>query len=134
MRLPFARLDRDQLGGRFIVVQYPRDGLLRLPVDWTDRGTPCIPPRAEGRELRVTVQLLLTLARACCAARLNGLDKSDGGRTLEPRIQDMAAPTDGPSSAAVVESIQPAEADTDRRLGDVGAQTVAEQSRGGDRS
>lgn len=51
-------------GQRFVDVQHPLGGAIRLPVDWTDLGASLMPPVIEGREVKLAIEVLLELAAA----------------------------------------------------------------------
>ena len=38
MALAVMRLKRDHQGHRYVIVEHPHGGQLRLPLDWTDRA------------------------------------------------------------------------------------------------
>ncbi len=68
------RYERDQSGARFVYVQHPRAGVLRLPIDWTNRGTKLNPPSVKGRDLLIDVKNLQKLAAACAVALAKDID------------------------------------------------------------
>lgn len=72
--LKVIRYEREQNGARFVCVRHPTDGFLRLPIDWTDRGTKLSPPIVEGRELLIDVKNLQKLAAACAVALAADID------------------------------------------------------------
>lgn len=131
VRLTVARIERDQGGRRFILVQHPRDGFLRLPIGWTDRAAATIPPRVDGRDLQVDVLGLLKLTHACAAWSPDGLDICISKRTLDQLSQERIRPMDGPTRDTLVDSRGRAEAGGGPSLGDVGAQAAAKQKGGG---
>jgi len=49
----------------FITVTHPIDGLLRLPIAWTDHASGKAAPTSNGQEVLVTVSELLRLASTC---------------------------------------------------------------------
>ena len=49
---------------RYVDVEHPRGWVIRLPVEWTDRGSPSPPPRLGDREIRVAPGDLLRVAAA----------------------------------------------------------------------
>ncbi len=69
--LPIARIERVQGVLRYIVVEHPQDGLLRLPIEWTDQSIMPIPPKVQEVELKASAHELLKLSRACSAATLH---------------------------------------------------------------
>ncbi len=68
MELPVARFIRSQDGRRYVDVEHPPGQYMRLPLEWTDRSSPLVPPSVGGREVRLSVPALLKLAQAVQAA------------------------------------------------------------------
>jgi hypothetical protein len=66
--LPVARFIRSQDGRRYVDVEHPPGQYMRLPLEWTDRSPPLVPPSVGGREVRLSVPALLELAQAVQAA------------------------------------------------------------------
>ena len=64
VQLPFIRTARSQDGRRYIDVEYPPGWCMRLPIEWTDRSSPQVPPSIDGREVRLGISDLLKLADA----------------------------------------------------------------------
>ena len=77
MALPVIRLERDQQGHRYVIVEHPHGGQLRLPLDWTDRAAPAAPPQVNGRDVRLSIRGLRALAAAVGVARSRKLDVSE---------------------------------------------------------
>jgi hypothetical protein len=76
MTLAVVRMERDRQGRRYVTVEHPRGGNLRLPLDWTDRSAPTSPPTVNGQEVRVSLRGLRALAAAVAVARARKLDLS----------------------------------------------------------
>jgi hypothetical protein len=131
LRLPVVHAERDQSGRRFVLVQHPRDGFLRLPVEWTDRAATVVPARIAGRDLQVDVRGLLRLAQACSAWASKSLDIPISVQTLGSQSREHIRPMDGPCRDTVVEPPRRAEADGNQSLGDASAQAIADQKLGG---
>ena len=66
--LPVARFIRSQDGRRYVDVEHPPGRYMRLPLEWTDRSPPLVPPSIGGREVRLSVPALLKLAQVVQAA------------------------------------------------------------------
>ena len=66
--LPVARFIRSQDGRRYVDVEHPPGRYMRLPIEWTDRGPPLVPPSVNGQEARLSVPALLKLAQFVQAA------------------------------------------------------------------
>jgi hypothetical protein len=64
MALAAVRNERDQQGRRYVMVEHPRGGHLRLPLGWTDRSAPTSPPTVNGQKVRVSLWGLRALAAA----------------------------------------------------------------------
>jgi hypothetical protein len=64
VKLPVARFIRSQDGRRYVDVEHPPGQYMRLPVEWTDRSPPLVPPSVGGRAVRLSVPALLELASA----------------------------------------------------------------------
>ena len=130
LRLPVIRSERTQGGRRFVLVQHPRDGFLRLPIEWTDRAPATIPPRVEGRDLCVDVRGLLKLAQACAAWSPEDLDIFISKQTLSGISQVQIRPTVRPTRDGVVESSGREKGGGDLGLGGACAQAAAKQKGG----
>ena len=64
VEVPVVRFERDYLHGRrYVVVERPGGGNLCLPVEWTDRGPPWVPPQVDGRPVRLAAGGLLRIAQ-----------------------------------------------------------------------
>jgi hypothetical protein len=100
VELPVARFLRSQDGRRYVDVEHPAGQYMRLPLEWTDRAPPLVPPSVEGRAARLCVPALLELASAVQVA-LSGHQSSsaaplaDGGPTL--RHAAVSIPEDRPA-------------------------------------
>jgi hypothetical protein len=81
VKLPVVRFIRSQDGRRYVDVEHPPGQYMRLPVEWTDRSPPFVPPSVGGRAVRLSVPALLELARAVQVAL---------GRTLGPSATPLA--------------------------------------------
>ncbi|MDP2703406.1 MAG: hypothetical protein Q8P98_15190, partial [Candidatus Rokubacteria bacterium] len=77
MALAVMRLERDHQGRRYVIVEHPHGGQLRLPLDWTDRAAPAAPPQLNGRDVRLSLRGLRALAAAVGVARSRKLDLSE---------------------------------------------------------
>jgi hypothetical protein len=65
VEVPVVRFERDyQYGRRYVVVERPGGGNLCLPIEWTDRGPPWVPPQVDGRPVRLAAGGLLQIAKA----------------------------------------------------------------------
>jgi hypothetical protein len=64
VQLPVIRTARSQDGRRYIDVEHPPGWCMRLPIEWTDRSSPLVPPSIGGREVRLGISALLKLADA----------------------------------------------------------------------
>lgn len=65
VELRVVRIERSsQDGRRYVVVEHVRGEALRLPIEWTDRGPPWVPPQVDGRPVRLGARGLLRLADA----------------------------------------------------------------------
>ena len=127
VELPVVHFERDhQHGRRYVVVEHPRGGTLRLPIEWTDRGPPWVPPQVDGRPVRLAASGLLRLANAVHAAF---------DRTLAiagPRSPDSSSgPEGGNGDATTSSSGRADEPDrrrpqrSARRVGDARAQDAS---------
>jgi hypothetical protein len=87
--LTVVRFERDyQHGARYVVVERPHGGPhLRLPLEWTDRGPPWVPPQVNGRPVRLAASRLLRLAKAVQAVQ---------ARTLAISVPCAADSSSGP--------------------------------------
>jgi len=82
-------------GRRYLDLAVPDGTMLRVPVEWTDRGAPVAPPRIDGRDVRLSARWLLELAGAVA----DMLDQQRG----QPHISEQASieePPSGPVDAA----------------------------------
>lgn len=113
--LAIVRMERDQHGRRYVTVEDPRGGNLRLPVEWTDRSAPTLPPKVEGQEVRVSIGGLRALASAVAVALARKLDPT--------------APVPAPWSQAE-QTTTPSKRSAGRMVGAVGDRT-ARPARGG---
>lgn len=66
--LHFSRIERDQLGNNFILVEHFGDGHIKIPIAWTDLSPAVVAPQFEGRQLRATLREFLQLAEVCRSA------------------------------------------------------------------
>jgi len=74
-QFPIVQVERGMRGQKeFITVVHPIDGLLRLPIAWTDRMPSKLAPLKNGEELLVTIKELLKLAAVCSAINNKELD------------------------------------------------------------
>jgi len=64
VKLPVIRFIRSQDGRRYVDVEHPPGQYMRLPVEWTDRSPPLVPPSVGGRAVHLSVPTLLELASA----------------------------------------------------------------------
>jgi hypothetical protein len=64
VQLPVIRTARSQDGRRYVDVEHPPGWCMRLPIEWTDRSSPQVPPSIGGREVRLGISALLKLADA----------------------------------------------------------------------
>jgi hypothetical protein len=62
--LPVYRFIRSQDGRRYVDVEHPAGQYMRLPLEWTDRAPPLVPPSVDGRAACLSVPALLELASA----------------------------------------------------------------------
>ncbi|MFY0583894.1 DUF5953 family protein [Cystobacter fuscus] len=81
MELPVVRFIRSQEGRRYVDVEHPPGQYMRLPLEWTDRSPPFVPPSVGGREVRLSIPALLELASAVQVAL---------GRTQGPSATPLA--------------------------------------------
>ena len=136
--LAVVRFERDyQHGGRYVVVERPQGGpVLRLPIEWTDRGPPWVPAQVDGRPVRLAASGLLRLARAVQDVQARTLAIS------RPRSPDSSSGTEGGKGDATTSA--PGRTDESgrrrpqrsaRRMGDARAQKASgtKQRRGGRR-
>jgi len=72
--LVIARLERSSHNKRYILVEHPKGGFLRLPIEWTDRSSSKVPPKFKNRILKAGIRELLKLSHACDAALKEDLD------------------------------------------------------------
>jgi hypothetical protein len=63
-RLILVRTLRAQDGQQYVDVEHPEGWHLRLPVEWTDRAPPLVPPRVGGKQVHLTLAGLLKAAAA----------------------------------------------------------------------
>jgi hypothetical protein len=121
VRLPVVRTIRNQDGRRYIDVEYPRGWSLRLPIEWTDRSSPWVPPTVEGHEVRLSVSALLKLAGAVeVALGQEQAPPTPSGPAAEPRF--IHASSSLPESrTAVARTVRGARAGPPRRVGEPAA-------------
>jgi hypothetical protein len=131
LQLTIIRLERDYRGRRHVLVEHPQVGQLRLPVEWTDRTAPIVPPRARGCELRVNAEGLLNVAAACRVALGEKLDTSDAPTTLVAAPEQKSRGANAPSSDVVVGAVDGDAAKPPRGLGDARAQGDSRRGRRG---
>ena len=82
MALAVMRMERDHQGRRYVIVEHPHGGQLRLPLDWTDRAAPAAPPQLNGRDVRLSIRGLRALAAAVGVARSRKLDLGGSGTVV----------------------------------------------------
>jgi hypothetical protein len=127
--LPVARFIRGQDGRRYVDVEYPPGRYMRLPLEWTDRSPPLVPPSVGGRAVRLSVPVLLELASVVQVAlgRLQGPSAtplSHGGPTLTHA--NVSTPEIWP---AVVGTARSGKAATARHVGRPATQGAARRNR-----
>jgi hypothetical protein len=137
IELAVVRFERDyQHGARYVVVERPHGGPhLRLPLEWTDRGPPWVPPQVSGRPVRLAASGLLRLAKAVQAVQARTLAIS------VPRSPDSSSGPDGGKGDATPSSSDRAQESggcrpprSARRVGDARTQKASgSQQRRGDR-
>jgi len=122
-----VRFERNyQHGGRYVVIDGPRGGALRLPIEWTDRGPPWVPPVVDGRPVRLAVRGLLLLARMVEAVKARPLAQLPSGSP-----QSSSGPHDGKEDATTSlanradESFRRRSSRSARRMGDTRAQKAS---------
>jgi hypothetical protein len=98
--LPVYRFIRSQDGRRYVDVEHPAGRYMRLPLEWTDRAPPFVPPSIDGRAARLSVAALLELASAvhvalCGRQSSSDATLADGGSTL--RHADVSIPEERPA-------------------------------------
>lgn len=83
MVLRVVREERDwKAGHRYVVVEHPGAGHLRLPEEWTDRSPQTPPAMLEGHQVRLSARGLIRLAAAIEVVLGKELDPSSGVSTL----------------------------------------------------
>jgi len=81
--LQVVREERDRkTGRRYVVVEHPRTGHLRLPEEWTDRSPQGPPPVLAGQPVRLSARGLIRLADAIEVVVGKELDPTSGVSTL----------------------------------------------------
>ena len=134
MRLPLVRLEKDETGRRYLLLEHSTAGVIRLPVEWTDRAAPWVSPRAQGRDVRLDLRGLLKLAAACAVALGRKLDGTAGTPTVGPEAEQMVSPANDSSfSGALGDVVGGATAAGAGRLGDPGPQGDSSRRRRGAR-
>jgi hypothetical protein len=119
LRLPVARAVRAADGRRYVDVEHPQGLLVRLALEWTDRGGPLVPPHVQDREVRLAVRGLLELVRAVAAA----LDQHRAGPQGNAQVPCDAR--SNPLDAVTPE--RPTEQDALARAADAGAARDAQR-------
>lgn len=128
--LPVARFIRSQDGRRYVDVEHPPGRYMRLPLAWTDRASPLVPPSVGGRAARLSVPALLELASAVQVAlgRLRGssaMPPAVAGPTL--RHVDVSTPE---ARSAMVRPASGSKAAATRQVGRPAAQGATRRNRG----
>jgi hypothetical protein len=109
MTLRVVREERDRRSGRrFVVVETPTAGDLRLPEEWTDRVPQTAPPVRAGHEARLSARGLLQIARASETILARRLESSASKSTLDGQAErarrtpagGMVHPVDDDAAAA----------------------------------
>ena len=100
MTLALVRVERDHQGHRYVIVEHPHGGQLRLPLDWTDRAAPAAPPQLNGRDVRLSLRGLRALAAAVGVARSRKLDLSAVGPAPSSQAEE-ASPRSARSTGRV---------------------------------
>ena len=90
MALAVVRLERDHQGHRDVIVEHPHGGQLRLPLDWTDRAAPAVPPQVNGRDVRLSLRGLRALAAAVGVARARKRDVSEVGPAPSSQAEEAS--------------------------------------------
>ena len=129
VKLPVTRFIRSQDGRRYVDVEHPPGQYMRLPVEWTDRSPPLVPPSVEGRAVRLSVPALLELAGAVQVAlgRTHGPSATPlapGGATLTHA--SMSLPEIRPAVGGIAHGGKTA---TARHVGRPAAQGAARRNR-----
>jgi hypothetical protein len=84
MSLRVVREERDSRSGRrFVVVESPTAGDLRLPEEWTDQRPLPAPPLLDGHEVRLSARGLIQLAKATDDILGQALESSSTVSTLD---------------------------------------------------
>ena len=126
--LPVVRNEREQRSGRrYVVVEHPTNGLLRLPVEWTDRAASPLAQRINNKELQVDFKRLKRLHQMCATALTDGLDSDHSGATIT-KSQQQIRQQNGICGDNVAHSLEGAKNSGHRCVGNVGAQTASESS------
>jgi hypothetical protein len=110
---------------RYVDAEHPRGWTIRLPVEWTDRGSPQAPPRIGKREIRIGASGLLKLAAAVEVALGEKLD-------LISQSEQMARYTDAGSEGqprSVVGAASECAARCARRVGRARSQDAVRRDR-----
>jgi len=96
--LPVVRTERGTRGARgkiHILVEAPDKRLLRLPIDWTNRGTQVTPAHIDNKLPVVNVRGLLFLAKICEAATRHVFDQPMNQRTSSEHPQGRTGMANG---------------------------------------
>lgn len=129
MELAFVRIDRDQNGNRFVYVEHPKEGFLRLPISWTNLCHQKIPPQKNGKFLCIGIKQLFNLLTACASARNESLDIF----VLKQRLTE-AKPSQGLANDVTGSDSFNRQANSCRRidLGNVSSQNALSSEQGGE--
>lgn len=88
MSLRVVREERESRSGRrFVVVESPIAGDLRLPEEWTDRRPLPAPPLLDGLEVRLSARGLVQLAKATDDILGQALESSSTVPTLDGQAE-----------------------------------------------
>jgi len=116
MALALVRLERDHQGRRYVIVEHPHGGQLRLPLDWTERAAPASPPQVNGRDVRLSIRGLRALAAAVGIARSRKLDLSEVGAAPSSQAEEASTPS-ARATGRVVRAVGRGAARPARRVG-----------------
>ena len=128
--LRISRIERGQRSKRFITVEHPKDGLLRLPIEWTDFSPLVVPSKVRNIELKAAVRELLKLALACAAATQENIDIQTSKSTLTVSPAESVGTKDG-LFATDATALKRATSAANQSLGESCAQSASKVPDGG---
>lgn len=130
-RVAIVNTSKDRHGHRFVFVQGPFSGTLRIPIEWTDLVVVPRPLSQDGMELKLDLRALINLSKSCQIAIKSWVDNSHSNWTMDGTNHQPNGIAHGCSKITGAEPIKKAKDCIGRSLGDAGSQVASRIKIGG---